>query len=190
MSLLEQQNFLARLYTDENLRRAFLSEPEKTGRENGLGEKEIAELSAIVPDELEFFGDSLVWKRLREVEKFLPLVKKALGEDFESLFREFANQFRPTAIKKHHEDAVEFCGFLQKQKLKPAWAKDLAGFEQAKLIFNSGASNFVRRRFDYDLREILAEFSRRDANSEMDFKRRKTHAFWVRIGKTTRFIVF
>jgi hypothetical protein len=49
MSLLDAQNFLARIYTDENLRREFLSAPEQTGRENNLSEKEIAELAAFSP---------------------------------------------------------------------------------------------------------------------------------------------
>ena len=58
MSLLEVQNFTARIYTDENLRRKFLAAPEQTGRENNLSEKEIAELAAVFPEELNFFADS------------------------------------------------------------------------------------------------------------------------------------
>jgi hypothetical protein len=183
MSLVEQQNFLARLYTDENLRRSFLSEPEKIGAANDLTANEIAELAAIIPDELNFFADSLFWKRLREVEKFLPLTKKAFGADFEKKFRVFANQFLPKTIKKHLEDAVEFVEFLQKGEIN--WKKDLARFEQARLIFNSNTKNFVFEKFDFDVREILKSFS-----SESDFQRRKTFAVWIRIGNKTKFFIF
>lgn len=187
MSLFEQQNFLARLYTDENLRRSFLSEPEKTGAENDLNEKEIVELSQIIPDEINFFADSLVWKRLREVEKFLPLTKKVLGENFANHFREFSKNFNPKTIKKHLEDAIKFCSFLQKQTIKPVWASDLIGFEQARLIFNSNEKNFVARKFDFDIREILNYVSRKDAKTPSDFPKRRTFAVWLRIGNRTKY---
>ena len=49
MSLQKQQNLLAKLYTDAEFRRAFLSEPEKIGAENDLSEREIAEIAGIMP---------------------------------------------------------------------------------------------------------------------------------------------
>ena len=49
MSLLNVQNFLARIYTDENLRREFLSAPEVIGKANNLNETEIAELAEVFP---------------------------------------------------------------------------------------------------------------------------------------------
>ena len=85
MSLQKQQDFLARLFTDESLRQNFLSEPKKIGLENGLADTDIAELQTVLPEQLTFFADSLYWKRLREVEKFLPLTKKILGEIFKIL---------------------------------------------------------------------------------------------------------
>ncbi len=87
MSLREQQNFLAKLYTDEQLRRAFLSEPSKIGEENYLNETEITEISEMLPEEISFFAESLVLKRLRQVEKFLPLTRKVCGDEFQRLFR-------------------------------------------------------------------------------------------------------
>jgi hypothetical protein len=186
MSLLEQQNFLARLYTDEDLRRSFLSEPEKIGAENDLSEREIAELASLVPAELDFFADSLVWKRLREAEKFLPLTKKALNKDFEKYFREFANQFLPKTIKKHLEDAIEFGAYLQTLETKPVWAKDLAKFERARLIFNSNTKNFVFERFEFDIRQIFVG----GAEASIDVPKRKTRAVWLRIGKRARHFIY
>ena len=190
MSLLETQNFLARLYTDEDLRLAFLSEPEKIGAENNLTEKEIAELAAILPDELNFFADSLVWKRLREVEKFLPLTRKLLDKKFEVYFRKFSQNFNPKSVKKHLEDAIEFGSFLQKQKIEPDWVTDLAKFERARLIFNSHVKNFVVERFQYNIKEILREFSSKGGYTQSNFQRRKTFAVWLRIGRKSKTFIF
>ncbi len=189
MSLLQQQNFLARLYTDEIFRRAFLSEPEKIGEENNLTKKEIVELAAILPDELNFFADSLFWKRLREVQKFLPLTRKVLDEGFEKYFREFSQNFNPTSVKKYLEDAIKFCLFLQTKKVEPLWASDLAKFERARLVFNSNARNFVVKKFDYDIKQILKEISRDGAKARTDFPKRTTFAVWLKIGKRTKHFI-
>ncbi|HSK73647.1 MAG TPA: hypothetical protein VK892_18260 [Pyrinomonadaceae bacterium] len=186
MSLLEQQNFLARLYTDENLRKRFLSAPEKIGKENNLDEKEIAELAAVLPEELNFFADSLFWKRLREVEKMLPLTRKFFAENFESYFREFSQSYQPNSVKKHLEDAIEFVNFINKREKEDVWIKDLARFEQAKLEFNACGKNFVFRVFDFDVKGI----HRTDAEAQsFKLKKKKTLAVWLRIGKKVKHFV-
>ena len=186
MSLLDVQNFLARLYTDENLRLEFLAAPEKIGKDNNLNEKEVAELAQVLPAELNFFADSLRWKRLREVEKLLPLTKKALAEDFEKYFREFASQFTPETIKKHLEDAVRFAEFLQMKEIESNWIKDLAKYEQAKLEFNACRKHFVFKQFDYDIKEI----SLQTTIPEKEFKQKKTFAVWLRFRKQTRHYIW
>ena len=180
MSLLETQNFLARVYTDENLRRKFLSAPERTGRENNLSEKEIIELAKILPAELNLFAESLFCKRLREVEKLLPLTKQVLAEDFEIYFREFAGGFLPATVKKHFEDAIQFAEFLQGKEKN--WNKDLAKYERAKLEFNNCGKNFIFKVFDYDIKEIF----RKGVRAQKEFKQKKTFAVWLRIGKFAR----
>ena len=173
MSLLEAQNFLARIYTDENLRREFLSAPEKIGRANNLSKTEIAELAEVFPEELNSFAESLFYKRLREVEKFLPLTKAILDNDFEKCFRAFAASYLPSSVKKHLEDAVEFCSYLQKDKRASGIEKDTAKFEQAKLEFWGFEKRLVIKIFDYDI------------NTK---QKRKHLAVWLRIGK--RNIIF
>jgi len=179
MSLRETQDFLARIYTDENLRREFLSAPEQIGKNNNLTEKEIAELTEVLPAEINLFADSLFRKRLREVEKLLPLTKNALGADFEKHFREFAVVFLPESIKKHLEDAIRFAGFLQSKKIELIWAKDLAGFEQAKLEFYALHKRLIFRVFDVNVKEI----SREDAKARREISKKKTFSVWLRIGK-------
>jgi len=183
MSLLETQNFLARVYTDENLRREFLSAPERTGRENNLSEKEIIELAKILPAELNLFAESLFCKRLREVEKLLPLTKQVLAQEFEIYFREFAGGFLPATVKKHLEDAIQFAEFLQIKE--EGWTKDLAKFERAKLEFYGGGKRFILRVFDFDIKEI----SRQDAEAPGEFKKKKTFAVWLRIGNKTHYFI-
>lgn len=184
MSLHEVQNFLARIYTDENLRRDFVESPQTIGKINNLSETEIAELAEILPAELESFAKSLFYKRLREAEKFLPATRKILGKEFEFLFREFAPTFNPQSVKKHFEDAVKFAEFLQTKKIELNYAKDIARFERAKLKFYGSNKSFVFEVFDYDVKRI----SGIDLFAPNEIRRRKTAAFWLRIGK--REIVF
>lgn len=182
MSLREQQNFLARLYTDANLRRAFTSEPEKIGAENCLNETEIAELAAVFPEELDFFAASLVWKRLREAKKFLPLTEKVLGADFEKLFRRFSQNYNPQTIKKHLEDALEFSKFLQTETVSEA-AKTAAKFERAKLEFFNGGKTLKICKLNYDIREIAHDFS------PPALKKKTKFAVWLRVGNRTRHFI-
>jgi len=184
MSLLDVQNFLARIYTDAQLRREFLSAPERIGLENNLNEQEISELAEVLPEELNCFSESLVLKRLREVEKLLPLTRRILDKDFELYFREFANLFLPESIKKHLEDAIGFANFLQEKQND--WRRDVVKFEQAKLEFNACSKRFVFKIFDYDIKEI----SRTDAKTQRKFKKKKTFAVWLRIGKQTRHFIW
>lgn len=184
MSLLEQQNFLARIYTDENLRREFLSAPERIGSQHDLNETEIAELAAVFPEELNSFADSLVYKRLREVEKLLPLSREVFGEDFEKYFREYANQFTPESIKKHLEDAIGFSKLLEKKET--AWKKDVVKFERYRLKFYGCEERLIFIIFDYDIREFFSEA----AKTQKDYKKRKTFAIWLKIGNKSRQFVW
>ncbi len=185
MSLQKQQNFLARLYTDTEFRRAFLSQPEKIGAENDLSETEISEIAEILPEELNFFAETLFWKRLREVEKMLPLTKEFLGEDFIELFREFSKNFNPQTVKKHLADAVEFCKFLSQSDVSEI-AKNISKFERTKLEFFACGKRFAVCRLDYDIKEI----SRKGAKTQSDFRRKKTIAIWLKIGNKTKHFSF
>ncbi len=187
MSLLEQQNFLAQIYTDENLRRAFLAEPEKVGKSNNLDEAEINEILEIFPDEINAFAESLIWKRLREVEKLLPLTRRFLAEDFIKSFRKFAPTFNSTDIKKHLADALEFSQFLQRQSLNEP-LKNISKYERSKLLFNSGTKNFVVTKFQFDVREMLNQAAENIVLKD-DLKRRRTLAIWMRVGKIERHFI-
>lgn len=176
MSLQNQQNLLAKLYTDAEFRRAFLSEPAKIGAENDLSTSEIEEIAFVMPEELNFFAESLFWKRLREVEKFLPLTRRALGEEFSTLFREFSQTFNPQTVKKHLEDALEFCRFLQTQNVLQL-AQNTAKYECAKHEFFAFEKRLVVCRLDFDIVKY-----QHTGISEAKNKR----AIWLKTGKRVR----
>ncbi len=182
MSLQEQQNFLARLYTDAELRRAFLSGSEQIGAQHDLNKSEIAEIAEIMPEELNFFAESLFWKRLREVEKFLPLTRKFLGKGLVILFREFSKKFNPQTVKKHLEDSVEFSTFLQNQAVSEI-AKNVAKFERSKLEFYGYGKRFMFCTLNFDIREIQHQDPE---TMNLNLKKRKTIAVWSRIGRKTK----
>jgi len=186
MSLQEQQNFLAKLYTDAELRRAFLSAPEKIGAENDLNEREIAEIAEIMPEELNFFADSLFWKRLREAEKFLPVTRKILGEEFSGKFREFSQTFNPRTVKKHFEDALEFCRFLRHRNISEL-VGNAAKFEQTKLEFFGLEKRIAVCRLNFDFRNLS------DSGSDKPFElpeKKQIFVVWLRLGKSFRQFYF
>lgn len=194
MSLLEMQNFLARVFTDAPLRRAFLEQPEKVGFENNLSRAEIEKIKQILPEQINHFSDSLVWKRLREVEKLLPVTSQALGKDFEKHFQDFSARFPPPqSIKKHLDDALAFADFLQTMDIQPVWTKSAAKFERARLEFNfSPRRRFLFERFEYDVREIFKALHdvRATARAQnLSFPKRKTFAVWFRFGGKARSFV-
>ncbi|MEZ5346024.1 MAG: hypothetical protein R2681_10765 [Pyrinomonadaceae bacterium] len=169
MGLLEQQNFLARLYVDEDFRKRFAAEPENIGRQNKLTGSEIADLEMILPDEVEAFAQSLYHKRFREVEKLLPFARKSLVEEFGILFEEFSATYNPNSVKKHIEDAFQFCRFLSGNPRLSKSQKAAVRFEQAKLEFFGLGKSFVFRRFGGGIKT--------------DNGKRRRFGLWLRLGK-------
>ncbi|KAK0038630.1 DNA-binding protein [Biomphalaria pfeifferi] len=179
MSLKEQQNLLARLYTDSELREDFFAEPDKIGLDFDLTRNEIAEIVEIAPQELEFFAESLFWKRLREAEKFIPLTVKALNQDFHPLFRQFSQIFNPQSVKKHLEDALEFCRFLQKGEVSEI-AQNIAVFEKTKLEFFGYGKRIAFCKLTCDIKPFLTE------DCAEDVKRKRKFAVWIKLGNKIR----
>ena len=170
MPLREQQNLLTRLYTDAAIRASFFAEPARVGPEFGLEESESLELAAVSRQELDFFADSLVAKRRREVERLIPSTVGPLGGDFQELFTEFAARFVPHGHLKHLEDAIAFCDWLRGRPVR----KDVhsaAAFDSARLDFHG-----FRRRF-----RVCVGAGNGAENS------RPKAAVWLRTGRGHRF---
>lgn len=185
MSLLKQQDFLAKLYTDERLRRDFTFDPPKIGAENALTENEIREISAIFHDEINYFAASLWRKRLHEAGKLLPLTKTILSEDFDESFRRFAQNHRQNkSVRRHLDDAIGFCLFLQNCESVAAIGRDAARYENASLKFHVVGAKFVFCRLQYD----FAEYGRENAALNPPNKKPR-FVFWLKFGKTVKHFV-
>ena len=184
MGLREQQNLLARLYTDSEIRSEFTAEPERIGAEFELNESEIFDLSALAESEVKWFADSLFWKRFREVEKLLPTSSWMIGKDFEPFFREFSSAFNPRSVKKHLEDALAFSRWLLKGgRLEPV-AADVLKFESTRLRHNAEEKAFSICDLAHDVRPV---FDFGHPGCEQEIQTRRSFAIWVRIGRRTRF---
>ncbi len=142
MSLRNEQDLLARLYTDPELRARFMCDPETVGGEFGVAAETAAQLASVAGDELDYFSESLFWKRFNEVAKILPEIRAALGEDFECRFREFSGGFVPDSIRKHLDDAYQFTGYLLAKGEHAA----VVSRERARLAFYGYAKSFVFNR--------------------------------------------
>lgn len=176
MSLKEQQNLLARMYTDRRAMDDFVAEPETVGRDHGLSEGEIDDLRSLTESEAAVFAESLVWKRFHEVEELLPLTRNALGSEFRSIFFEFAPTFNPRSIKKHYEDAVAFCRYLE-------------GLDVRSSIMNAVVFEKTRLQFLNEMQFIAFCRLRRDQDEKSKVKTGRIGiAVWVRIaGKSFHF---
>jgi hypothetical protein len=176
VSLLEQQNVLARLITDPGFRKQFLSNPDEACRRLDLTQKEIEDLLKVGETSLSVFAESLVWKRLREVEKLLPITRQMSGEKFRGLFFEFAPTFNPHGVKKHYEDAIRFGRFIEERDMSEP-ARDAARFERTRLTFFNENRAFAYCRSRYKLAKAFG--SGHDASR----RKRTAIAVWLRLGK-------
>src|SRR5215213_10715553 len=137
MGLKQQQDLLARLYTDEAMRRRFREHRVAVAGEFGLTEAEANDLSEIASAEIDWFANSLQSKRLREVKKLLPVTTRAIGEKLGPLFRKFSDGFNPISVKKHLEDTLGFADWLLRGSRVDAIAADIVRFESVRLRHNS-----------------------------------------------------
>jgi hypothetical protein len=178
MPLQEQQNLLARLYTDNSYRAEFLKEPSSFGESIGIPPEEAAALADVAACEVEWFAESLVSKRLREVRKMLPLTAQELGaREFDRRFREFCEGYSPTGVKKHLEDSLAFTKTLTGDPSVGSSERVMARFESARLTHNA-----FGRRVSFCL---LRSDPRRMTDSASSMRPRGL-GIWVAIGGWSR----
>ena len=137
MNLETLQDFLARVYTDSELRKAFCNDGQATARHFGFDPKNASTLSAISARQVNFFAHSLIRKRLTAVAALLPLTRRALAIRFNPLFRFHAERFSLTGSRPYENDALGFCAFLKetaKSELRQVeWGLDALRFDEAQL---------------------------------------------------------
>ena len=69
MSATSLETLLARLYTDAPFRKAFLADPERIARAQGLDDAEIAALQRMDREGLEFAARSFTYKRAEHAKR-------------------------------------------------------------------------------------------------------------------------
>ncbi len=184
MALKEQQDLLARLYTDRQFAEKYFYHPDSAVSDSGISVEEAQDIAASAGEEIRIFADSLIGKRLREVEKLLPVTGKFLGEEFQKLFREHAKKFSPTSLKKHFEDAIEFRAFLEVSCSVDSKAKDVVKFETLKLQHFAEVRRLTIGQLRYDIRPLFDSQRRIDG---LVIKKKRSLAIWLRINERSRF---
>lgn len=149
MSLREQQNSLARLYTDNEFRSEFLRNPSSFAEVLGVSPEEADGLAAAAG--VEWFSETLMSKRVREVRKMLPMSEQELGaKEFARRFREFSERFAPTSVKKHLEDSLAFAWTLMEDPSVAGSERSVVRFESSRLRHNAFEKRFSFCLLRYD----------------------------------------
>ncbi|MFO1102335.1 MAG: hypothetical protein U1E20_05460 [Methylocystis sp.] len=179
MALAETQALLARLFTDDELRREFFEEPITVAARYGLGADEVQRLAALDRRETEAFAKSLIGKRTLYARRALPLTARLLSDRFDALLREAIR--RPARGGKRRTDSAALVALLKKnhteRDLGPVWIVDLARFELAFIEAGGSGPALVLRRFDFDVASIATSLARSEAVNAL---RRGTFGVWAR----------
>lgn len=111
------QPTLWRLYTDTRFRKEFLFDKHRFYQKYEISDDIIHFLEDTPIQELAFFADTLLHKRMNKVRAFLPLTFKLLGKDTQMLFFKFCDYYTPAGIHRHQDDASEFVHYLLRHRL-------------------------------------------------------------------------
>lgn len=182
MGLAEQQQLLARLYTDTKLRTDFYSDPAAIGQSLGVEPEDIEQLAKSSPQEVGLFAGSLKRKRLGEVKKLLGLTYMTLGSRFQDLFLQFADLHVPQGIKKHSDDAIAFARYLSesigREEPDPPWLLELVRFESSWIQAWDADCRWLVKRFRYPVGIIARQLH---LGRTPRVPRFRTAAIWFRL---------
>jgi hypothetical protein len=181
MALAQVQAALAKLVTHTDIRADFLRDPLGTARALGLDEADAATLALMAPRSLTRFAGSLTAKRRMDVQKWLPLTTRALGDAFVPRLREALVEPPPGTA----EDALALVDrLLHDSRDAPPWIVDLARYEAAFVEAWRPGFVFRCRRFDYPVLALAAAL-RRGARPDPS-PRRRCVAIWLRASRGAR----
>ncbi len=138
MKASESQQILSRLYTDQAYRQAFLAGKEVFYKTYEIKDPEsIAFLNALKPEQLEFFAKGLYAKKYHEVIHQIPGTVFLLKERIGAMFREFSQSPQTYSVHKHHEEALAFLQFIEKNQSLSPFIQTILKFEGTLI------SNFI-----------------------------------------------
>lgn len=178
MALAQTQALLARLFTDDDLRREFFDAPIAVATRFGLSMHDTQRLAGIDSREIEVFARSLIGKRALYARRALPLTARALGDRFEALFRQAIGG---AARDANRSDAAALTAFLDRRvancELEAPWIVDLARFELAFIDAGRSGATLFLRAFDFDVASLAHALAKGGGVSAV---RRKTFGVWAR----------
>ncbi|HWS52802.1 MAG TPA: hypothetical protein VN228_01635, partial [Pyrinomonadaceae bacterium] len=133
----EIENILARLASDDELRRRFVDDPFALGRELGLSAVESRQLKREAASRFDSFAATERERRFVEIGKLFPLTRRVLGGRFAAHFRRFAAQHADGGIERMFDDALDFADYLdarlREERVGPGWVLDLLRYEKTRL---------------------------------------------------------
>lgn len=183
MGLIDLQNAMARLFTDELFQQQLVNDPQLIGVESGLTAEEIDSLMTLAKEAIPAFSNSLLRKRFGEVRRLLPASSTILGAKNWPLFRDFAANHPTTGCHRHRQDAIEFADSLLELP-NDLLLRDILRFEREDLdVWNSGYS-FRCRYFRHDLVSAISRI--RAGENNIHYTGRPTLAVWIRLGRSRR----
>ena len=183
MDLGKTQHVLARLYTDAAFRERCLADPKAAGEQMGLSCEDAQQLAELSAAQVNFFAESLVRKRLKEVRRLLPRTHRLFGDRFDALFHRYARTSKLRDAKPHQQDALAFAAFLEHAVLPQSpdlrWAVELARYEAAWIEAADLACCWIVRRFRFPVSRLVQEPERQQGASLP--AQRPTVAVWLRL---------
>lgn len=191
----EIENILARLTTDEELRRRFVDDPFALGRELGLSAPESRQLRRAAATRFDSFAETARDLRFVEIGKLFPLTRRVLSARFAAHFKQFAAAHPGGgSIARLFGDALDFADYLERrlreERLGAGWVLDLLRYERTRLKAADPARRVVVSLFRHDISQLVRSVARREEPSVTP--RRPTVAVWWRPRPrgTVRYAVF
>jgi hypothetical protein len=182
MGLSEIEQILARLSTDEGLRRRFVDDPFALSRELGLSAAESRQLRREAAARFDSFAAGAGDQRLVEMGKLLPLTHRVLGARFAAHFKHYAAAHKPVGIERLFGDALDFAGYLERslrdERVGSGWTLDLLRYERARLKAADPNRRFVAAFFRHDISRLVRSVARKEETPSV--VRRATLALWMR----------
>lgn len=147
---------LARLLSDRELRRRFTRDRAAAVEELGVSVEDREMVLRLDAEDLEAQARTLLQKRLHEVRRLLPVTFEQLGSAASDLFLSHAAVYWPTGHNRHLTDAVEFGGFLLRNRVHELY---LAEYHRARFALTKQRWNLrlIRRYRIHGLRKCALQ---------------------------------
>ena len=158
MELKKTQALLARLYTDEPFRKAFIADPAQAAAEYKLNYAELDQLAELAVGPAKTFSFALIRKRFGQIVNHLPATRRVLRRQTWDAFRAFAGQYNPKGIGRHLDDAIAFANFLGGKQITqmdaPPWWPLILGYELPSLKALAAPYYFKLKLYRHDILQL------------------------------------